>query len=304
MDTSYLSDLQRRFGIPSTVDFTTHASGIPVVEINNAQGSGALALQGAQLLTWTPKGQEAVVWLSPKAKFVCGKSARGGVPICWPWFGAHTQDASYPAHGFARTAAWEVIEVATLEGGANRLGFRLLRKDDDDTQWPYSTPLEVRYTFGEALEIELRTRSRSPHSLTLGEALHTYFTVGDVREVRVLGLDDVEYIDKVDAGQRKRQAGPVTIGGEVDRVYLGTEAECVIEDLSLKRRIRIEKSGSRSTVVWNPWEEKAAKMGDFEADGYLHMLCVESANAADDVVSLGPGDEHRLWVRYSVEPLA
>ncbi|BBL73246.1 D-hexose-6-phosphate mutarotase [Methylomagnum ishizawai] len=303
MDTSYLSDLQKRFGLSGTVDFTER-HGMPVVEVNNAQGSGVLALQGAQLLTWAPKDQAAVVWLSPQAKFACGKSARGGVPICWPWFGPHAEESAFPVHGFARTAAWEVIEVATLEGGANRLGFRLLRKDADDLLWPHCTPLEVRYTLGAALEIELGTRSRSPNPLVLGEALHTYFAVGDVREVRVLGLDGVEYIDKVDGGRRKRQAGPVTVGGEVDRVYLGTESTCLIEDLSLNRRIRIEKSGSRATVVWNPWEDKAAKLGDFAAGGHLKMLCVESANAADAAVVLGPGEEHRLWVRYSVEPLA
>ncbi len=301
MDTNYISDLQQRFGIAGAVSFTAETTGMPSVEVSNAGGSGSIALQGAQLLTWAPAGRESVVWLSPKAKFVAGKSARGGVPICWPWFGPHSSEPSYPAHGFARATPWEVIEAVALEDGSHRIGFRLVRTDADASLWPYSTPLEIHYTLGAALEIELRTRNLGPTPLILGEALHTYFTVGDVREIRIHGLDGVEYLDKVDGGQRKRQTGPVAIGGEVDRVYLGTEADCLIDDPSLNRRIRVEKRGGRATVVWNPWEEKAAKMGDFIEAGYLNMVCVESANAADDAITLRPGEEHRLWVRYSVE---
>jgi glucose-6-phosphate 1-epimerase len=126
-----------------------------------------------------------------------------------------------------------------------------------------------------------------------------------VRQVRIHGLGNCPYLDKVDAGARKQQSGPVRIGAEVDRIYLDSVADCLIDDPGLRRRIRVAKSGSRSTVVWNPWTEKAAKMGDFGGpSGYLHMLCVESANAAEDVVSLAPGASHTLAVAYSIEPLA
>lgn len=303
MDTRYLSDLQQRFGIPDTVTFTRGPGGIPVVDIANPLGQGRIAIQGAQLLSFTPAGQAPVVWLSPEAQFMTGKSARGGVPICWPWFGPAKQPG-FPTHGFARTAPWEVIEVSALENGAHRLGFRLVRTDADDEQWPYSTPLEVYYTLGSALEIELVTRNHSPQPITLGEALHTYFTVGDVREILIHGLDRGDYIDKVDGGQRKQQTGPIAIAGEVDRVYLDTAADCLIDDPVLNRRIRIAKRGGQSTVVWNPWQDKAAKLGDMGEAGYLGMVCVESGNAADDILSLAPGAEHRLWVRYSAEALA
>ena len=303
MDALSLSDLQSRFGIPGVVEFTADTYGLPTVDIKNALGSGSIALQGAQLLTYAPAGQESVVWLSPKAKFVAGKSARGGVPVCWPWFGAHASEPAFPAHGIARTTPWEVTEVAALADGAHRLSFRLPRSEADARYWPHDTLLEIRYTLGAQLEIELLTRNAGAEPVVLGEALHTYFTVGDVGAVQVLGLDGVDYLDKVDGGQRKHQTGPVLIQGEVDRIYLGTEADCLIEDPVLKRRIRVEKRGSRSTVVWNPDVEKATKMGDFEPDGHLRMLCVESANAADDQVSVAPGETHSLWVRYSVEAL-
>lgn len=304
MDSTHIPELQQRFGLPGEVSFTTVPHGMPVVEISNALSAGSLALQGAHLLGWAPHAEAPVIWLSPLAKFGPGKSVRGGVPVCWPWFGPHGSESGFPAHGFARSLVWEPIEAQSLADGATRLGFRLIANDASQTQWPHATPLEIRYTLGAALEIELLTRNATETPVVIGEALHTYFAVSDVRQIRVEGLDGSDYLDKADGGQRKRQTGAITFSGETDRVYLGTEADCLIVDPGLNRRIRVEKRGSRSTVVWNPWDEKARRLGDMAEDGYLGMVCVESANAAEDVVTVPPGGEHRLWVRYSVEGLA
>ena len=166
-----------------------------------------------------------------------------------------------------------------------------------------STPLEVRYTLGDACEIELITRNDSPTTVTVTEALHTYFGVGDVREMTIRGLEDLEYLDKVNDNRRQHQSGPITIGGETDRVYISTQGDCFIEDPLLNRIIRIEKSGSQSTIIWNPWEKKARRLGDLGETDFLRMVCVESGNVADNRISLKPGEEHRLWVRYSVSAL-
>jgi len=147
------------------------------------------------------------------------------------------------------------------------------------------------------------TRNTDRIAITIGDALHAYFQVGDVRQVTIQGLEGSPYLDKMDGGRRKQQAGPVTIGAETDRIYLDTDADCLIDDPGLKRRIRVRKRGSHSTVVWNPWIEKSSRLGDVGEDGYLNMLCVESANAADDVVTIAPGGEHHLWVRFEIEPL-
>ena len=304
MDLHDITALEDRFGIAGAVSFREGPGGLPVAEITGGLAEGGIALQGAHLYRWIPAGRAPVVWLSARAKFGPGQSIRGGVPVCWPWFGPHETDSTLPAHGFARTTPWEVIETGVMPDGSVRLGFRLPRNEANLAQWPYTTPVEIRYTLGEALAIELLTKNRGTSPIVLGEALHTYFAVSDVREIAVDGLDGTEYLDKVDGGRRKRHTGGVRFGGEVDRVYLGTEADCLIVDPGLSRRIRIEKKGGRSTVVWNPWEEKARKMGDFAADGYLGMVCVESANAADDALILEPGGEHRLWVRYSVETMS
>ena len=274
-----------------------------VAQVRNAHGSATIALQGAHVMTWAPLGEEPVIWLSPAAKLAPGKSIRGGVPICWPWFGPHATDSKVPGHGFARTVPWEILKTETLADGATRLAFQLVESDATRVQWPHPSSVTCQVTIGKTLEIDLVTRNTGQAPITIGDALHTYFQVSDIRQVTIRGLEDCPYLDKVEDGKRKQHRGPVVIGAETDRIYLDSSADCLIEDPGLKRRIRIAKRGSRTTVVWNPWIEKAVKMGDFGDDGYLHMLCVESANCADDVVSLPPQGEHHLWVRYSVERL-
>jgi glucose-6-phosphate 1-epimerase len=176
---------------------------------------------------------------------------------------------------------------------------------DDATraQWPHASEALSIVTVGRTLDIELVTRNTGSSAITVGDAFHTYFEVSDIRHCAIHGLGNCPYLDKVDGGKSKQQVGAVTIGEEVDRIYLDSTADVLIDDPGFRRRIRVSKRGSRSSVVWNPWTGKAAKMGDFGPNGYLNMVCVESTNAADDVVSIPAGGEHRLWVRYGVEPL-
>ncbi len=295
--------LNKRFAIPGQLDFAPGPGGLAVAEVSNAHASAMIALQGAHVMTWAPRRQQPVIWLSKAAKFVPGKSIRGGVPICWPWFGPHATEAKFPGHGFARTVMWEVIETETLRDGGTRLTFRIVQDDATRAQWPHATEALNIVTVGRTLELELVTRNTGSAAVTLGDAFHTYFEVGDIRRCTIHGLGNCPYLDKVDGGKQKQQTGPVTIDGEVDRIYLDSTADVLIDDPGLNRRIRVSKRGSSSTVVWNPGIENAVKMGDFGDNGHLNMVCVESTNAADDVVQLPAGGEHRLWVRYSVEPL-
>jgi D-hexose-6-phosphate mutarotase len=154
-------------------------------------------------------------------------------------------------------------------------------------------------TIGKILTIELTTNNQSNQAMTIGQALHTYFKVADVSKTHIFGLENKPYLDKTDGFKRKTQSGAVTIGSEVDRVYLQTADDVVIDDG--QRKIVIKKQGSHSTVVWNPWKEAAEKMGDLGPDGYLKMLCVESANAVDDTVVVSAGESYRLLVTYELE---
>jgi glucose-6-phosphate 1-epimerase len=297
------ADLNRQFGIDQEVVIDAGPGGLPIVRVKNDHATASILLQGAHLLSWQPHDQDPVIWLSPEAKFAPGKSVRGGVPICWPWFGAHATEASFPAHGFARTVPWEVSASERCRDGVTRISFRLPMTDVTRVQWPHATPIETIITIGQALEVALVTRNAGAADVTIGEALHTYFAISDIKQVSVTGLDGRQYLDKVKDFARVKQSGPVRFTGETDRIYLDTGPDCVIEDPGLKRRIRIAASGSRSTVVWNPWIEKAEKMGDFGKDGWTRMVCVETANAADDVVRIPPGGEHRLTATYRIEKL-
>lgn len=294
-------ELEQRFGIPGIVTFAEPTDGFVVVEVRNQHAAASIALQGGHVMNWTPRNQQPVLWMSTDASLIPGKSIRGGVPVCWPWFGPHATDASFPAHGFARTIPWELVESGENQDGATRLLFRLVQDEATRRSWPYPSELELQVIIGETLELDLCSRNTGSEPITIGDALHTYFKVGDVRQVRVHGLEGSRYIDKVGDGKQEQQSGAVTFEGETDRIFLDTVGDCVIEDPGLQRGIRIRKRGSDSTVVWNPWIEKSEKMGDLGKDGYLGMVCVESTNAADDVVTIAPGNEHHLWVSYSVE---
>lgn len=302
------ADLNGRFGLP-TLKFVQGLGDLVYAEIDNAGGSATLCLQGAHIVTWRPKDQaEPVVWVSEQAKYGPGKSIRGGVPVCWPWFGPHASEKAFPGHGFARTVMWQVTGSEALANGDVRLKLMLMPNDQTRSQFAHACRVELVATVGATLTVDLVTSNLDTEAVAIGEALHTYLRIGDIGSVQVTGLENTEYVDKVDGGQRKTQAGAVAFTGEVDRVYVDTESTCVIEDPVLKRRIRIAKTGSRSTVVWTPWLEKAEKMGDFgpgkaNQGGWREMVCVESGNALDNVVEVPAGASHTMSVVYSAEDL-
>jgi len=297
--------LDTQFGIRGQLNFNEDSSGLIVAKISNAQATASLCLQGAHLMTWQPKSQAVpVVWLSRDAKLAAGKSIRGGAPVCWPWFGAHASEAGFPGHGFARTVPWRVVGSGTEPNGATRLTLRLQENEKTRAQWPHACMLDLTVVVGETLRMELTTENTGAADFVIGEALHTYFRIGDIGAVRVSGLENCDYWDKVGGSTLKKQSGVIDFSGETDRVYINTAAECVIEDDKLKRRIYVAKSGSFSTVVWTPWAEKAGKMGDMgQPDGWREMVCVESVNAIENVVKVAAGARHTMIVEYRAEPV-
>ncbi len=299
---SNIERLNRDFGAAG-VRFVEGPGGLVVAEVNNAHAGARIALQGAHVLSYQKNGEAPIIWLSRFAKYAVGKSVRGGVPVCWPWFGPHASNPKFPGHGFARTVPWRVVQVSALADGSTCLEFQLEQSAETRAQWPHASDVRNIVTVGAKLTVELLTTNTGSEAFPLGQALHTYFDIGDVRRAVVNGLDGCDYIDKVDGGRRKRQQGAVTFHGETDRIYLATGNRCEIKDPAMNRTIVIESRGSRSTVVWNPWHEKADKMGDFGPDGWTGMVCVETANAADDIRTLAPGDRHSLTAIYASAPL-
>lgn len=294
--------LNSKYSIPGHLDFGVGSHGAVVARIANAASTAEIAKQGAQLLTWAPAGQPQVVWLSPQALFKEGKSLRGGAPVCWPWFGPHPSDATLPGHGYARNLEWRV-KGSAAEGDATRIGFFF---DPVAAGVPNAVDalLELEFVIGATLRMELTTTNRGSGPLTITQALHTYFHVGDIGAVTVDGLEGKEYVDKVAPGSPTvRQQGGVAIGEEVDRIYLDCPEPVTIVDAGLRRRIRIANQGSRSCVVWNPWADKGAKFGDMGDDGYRRMLCVETTNAGNDQVAISPGARYTLATEIGVAPL-
>lgn len=297
---SQLESLRRRFTSAEFLAFSELAPDFVSVEVKTAFSTATIALQGAHVMTWQPNGQKPVIWLSQAAKFAPGKSIRGGVPLCWPWFGPHAGEANWPGHGFARTIPWTLLDARKLPDGRVRLEFEPVLNDAARAQWPHASTVKYSVTIGQELVAGLATKNTGTTPFQLGQALHTYFEIGDIGKVEIAGLANCIYIDKVEGGKRKKQKGNVTFSGETDRVYLDTAGCCGIVDPALKRTLLITSTGSRSTVVWNPGKDKAAKMGDFGKQGETRMVCVETANAADDVIILAPGETHRMTAQYRV----
>jgi D-hexose-6-phosphate mutarotase len=296
-----IDQLNRDFGIEGQVEFEIGREGFPRAAITNAFARAEIYLHGAHVTAFQPRGTNPVLWMSDVALFASGKAIRGGIPVVWPWFGPHPTDAALPQHGFARTSEWTVC--ATNELPDKRTELRLELRDDDAarTLWPHRFVLELRVVLGTALTVGLCTRNTGDETVRVGGALHTYFHVADINGVSIEGLGGREYIDRLDANRVKREEGTISISEEVDRVYLDTTDECVVDDPALRRKIHVAKTGSRTTVVWNPWVDKARRMADFPDEGYRKMVCVETTNTADDVYYVPPGGEHTLSQTVSVE---
>lgn len=295
--TQTLNALNSRFALADTLKFADSGADLPVAEIHTPHASARVALQGAQVLAWQPTGQQPVIWVSKAAVYEPGKGVRGGVPVCWPWFGARD---GLPAHGFVRTRVWDVRETA--QDAAGQVVLRLGTRDDASTRalWDFAFDLELVVTVGQTLRMALVTRNTGTTPFTITDALHTYFGVGDIAQTTVLGLDGCAYLDKVQNFAQLKQTGGVEFTGETDRIYTDTTADCLIDDKAWGRRIRVAKQGSTSTVVWNPWSERAKAFADMAAGEFKDMLCVETCNAGPDQVEVAPGNTHTLIAMISL----
>lgn len=294
MSNDLIEAISRQHGLGRAVRFELSPLGGPVAMLSLGDATALIALQGAQVLDWTPAGGRPVIWLSPTERLGTPKPVRGGIPVCWPWFAAHPEDASKPAHGFVRTRLWDVVSTQRLADEVV-IELRTAKTSVDAALWPHAAEVSVRVGLSaDSLSVTLRTRSLDKAPFRLTQALHTYFAVSDIAHVRVEGFDGLTYIDKLDANVIKPWRGPIRFTAEVDRIYLDHADEARIVDEAAGRAIIIAKEGSRSSVVWNPWIEKCARLGDMGPDGYRGMVCVETTNAGSDVVTVAPGATHTL----------
>jgi glucose-6-phosphate 1-epimerase len=286
-------DELRRWEIPGLARFANGPGEMVRLEVTSRLAEAHVYLHGAHITHYRPAGQSAVIFTSEESKYAPDKAIRGGVPVIFPWFGPHAERKDLPMHGFARTMEWEVEALEKRHDETIELVLRLVADDVTREVWPHDFVLRHRIFIGRHLEMALEVENWSKGPLTFQEALHTYLAVRDVRQARVTGLAGIEYLDKVEGFRRQTQeAEPIAITGETDRVYLNTTGVCIVDDPVGDRKLRVSKEGSATTVVWNPWVEKAKAFTDFGDDEWPKMLCIETANAFENTITLGPGEAH------------
>ena len=285
--------------LPSSVELGHGPGGLAVARVFAPGGTAEIYLRGAHVSAWTPAGGTPVIWMSEQSEYAPGVPLRGGVPICFPWFAGHPTDTTAPSHGFARLADWQLTEVR--EAGDDVV-LVLVLTDTEATRssaWPHRFEARYTVTVGAELSLSLQVTNRDSEPVTVEEALHTYLAVADIRQVEVSGLEGAPFIDRL-TGPRPAETEPVRFTAETDRIYPATTATTTVTDAATGRVITIGKLGSASTVVWNPWIDKAAAMADFGDDEYTGMVCVETCNIRDDTITLAPGASHTMGVTYSV----
>ncbi|MBX8573725.1 D-hexose-6-phosphate mutarotase [Pseudomonas cichorii] len=272
-----------------------------------------VAQQGAHILSYQVAGQEPLIWLNDGALFKQGKPIRAGIPVCWPWFGSLERNpqsvqamrqSSEPAkaHGEVRTLDWELLGIGE-DGDALLVEFVLPQAEGHLPGWPHNVALKLSIRLDHALNVSLVSYNSGTETVSFSQALHSYFAVSDVHQISIQGLDGLRYIETLENWEARQQSGDLTFNGETDRIYQDTPPLLSIVDPEWKRRILIQTSGSKSAVLWNPWIEKTSKLADMKPDGWQRMVCVETANVLDDVVTLAPQDMHVLGISIWSEAL-
>ncbi len=288
-----------QFEIPNVLVITESVKGLSKLHITNDSAEAEIYLHGGHLTHFQPKGESAVIFDAKESYITPPKSVHAGIPICWPWFGAHPTESSLPQHGFARDKVWTLESTGILESGATEVVLSL--KDDAETKvlFPYAFELELTFTIGTTLRIALKTTNTDSKSFTVTQALHSYFAVSDIADVYIEGVSGTPFVDYTDERKEKYEEDVLTIAREVNRVYVPTDATCRIVDKGLERTIVVEKSGSNSTTIWNPWKENG--LHDLPNDKYRKFVCIETVNALSDRVVLAPHESHNISQTVSVE---
>ncbi len=288
-----MPDNFQKLELPGKVQIVASPGGLQKIMVTSRFSPAEIYLHGAHITHFQRNGEPPLLFLSRQSLFSPAKAIRGGIPICFPWFGAREGAVM---HGIARLSEWELSETAAAPDGSVKVVLTLPARLLVQAGWPAAT-VKFIVTVGETLTMELSVANATAQDFVFEACLHTYFHVGDIAQVSIAGLKGLNYLDKVDNFTRKLETSDaVKISSEVDRVYLNSTGTVKVHDAALHRTLSVEKSGSASTVVWNPWIEKAKAMSDFAPDEYKEMVCVEAGNVGESKVTLSPGKSASLKV--------
>lgn len=282
-----LDGLNARFALPDQLLFEQHPSGLVQGRLETPLCRGSFFLHGAHVAEYQPAGQRPVLFMSEQSLFAADKPIRGGVPICFPWFGPSTTDSTAPAHGLVRTRSWEIVDTSSVTDGAVRVVLALKVE-----QWQ----LTYAVTFGAELDLNLQIVNQAETTRDCEAALHTYLQLADVDLASVHGLEQQAYFDKVSGEAVEPSGSPIRFTAETDRVYHGPVKEISVHDPGNGRTIRLMPRHSHSTVVWNPWVDKSRRLPDFGDQEFRQMCCVETANVGQHKLRLAPATEESMGV--------
>lgn len=302
------TELNDEFGLPGVLTFDEPHPGMPRAQVTTAACTAEFYLQGAHLTQWQPTGQAPALFLSEKSAYTPGKAIRGGVPVVFPWFGAPDTSPVHVAsvsgqHGFARTWPW-TMRFAALAGDDVHLSTRLDQSQGVRALGFSGFELLYEVILGKTLTVRLSVINIGQEPFFFEEALHAYLAVGNSREVAVDGLQNTEFLDKTDDFARKTQTvGSLRFENEVDRPYLNTTDPLSLRDPVLQRCLSLSKRNSKTTVTWNPGPDLAAKLADLSPGAWQNFVCLETANIAENAVTLQPHEAHTMEMHLAVQPL-
>ena len=300
-DSMDIEQLNIKYGINGQLKFVKGDGGFPFILINNRSATALISLYAGQVLSFLPTGEgEDLLFLSQKSYYDAGKAIRGGIPICWPWFGPDPKDLNRPSHGFVRNGLWAVTGTQAASEFETKVKLMFLGTEQSDSFWQKPFSLDLEISVGNTLTLELTTRNTGNQVFSITQAFHAYLHIGNINQMQILGLDGIEYTDNLDSHTQKLQMGAVTVTGEIERIYADVNNELIIDDSAFNRQIRITSSSNKTAVVWNPWTTKSEKLPDLENDGYQRFICVETGNVVADVVEIQPGNEYNLITNFRI----
>lgn len=295
------AELNQQFGIKEQLQFNLEVEGFVMVDISNQYANARISTYAGQIVSFQPNNtKEDVLFLSDKVQYVDGKTIRGGTPICWPWFGDDTSGFGRPSHGFVRNQPWTVLASHAFADGRTSITLGITDTEGSRAVWPYTFRLELEVIVGKKLEVKLTTKNTDSREFNISQALHTYFNISDVDNISISGLDSKNYLDKLDDFNSKLQSSDVVISEETDRIYQNAPEYVILNDSGFDRAINITSSGSQTTVIWNPWSTAVTRIADLDDSSYRNFVCVETANAADDTVTIQAGSEHTITAIYEI----
>lgn len=287
----------------NALQFTYSNDGLPLLEVRTGSLHAKFALQGAHLIEFNTSTGHSLLFVSKKSLFKKGSAIRGGIPVIFPWFGPREGHPESPMHGLVRTRPWELQKVEFRNQSSVLVSFAFSDTEETRALWPYPFRLELDFELGESLQISWRVINTGESPFTFEQALHPYFPIKDVHTACVKGLQGVSYIDKTDGLKIKTDTAPaISFTTETDRLYLDTETDCILEAGGDGGSLRLGKTGSHSTVVWNPWIAKAKALADMADEEWQAFVCVEQVNANRNAITLASGKTHLFQAFYVPAP--